>query len=34
LLLFLLFVHAGSVELAADIVGRVHEGLVEGLSTS
>src|SRR5487761_351288 len=29
LLLFLLLVHTGSVELASDIVGRVHVGLVE-----
>src|SRR5262245_7696198 len=31
LFLFLLFVHAGSVELAADIVGWVQVGLVEGV---
>src|SRR5271155_44359 len=30
LFLFLLFEQDGGVELAADIVGRVHEGLVEG----
>ena len=32
LFLFLFFVHAGSVELAADIVGWVHVGPVEGVA--